>query len=106
MSLITLFSSGSSGTGSAVELSSTRKTDLVIQVAPGSYTSVQIFGSVAGVAPAALPGYSITGSVTSPTITTFTPGMYVIPNAGGLVVEARVALSGGSGSVFAKALTG
>lgn len=102
--LYVLYSSGSSGTGSIIQLPTTKQSDLVIQVAPGNYAAnaVQIFGSVANTASVALPGYSITGSTSSPTITNFVAGIYVIPNVGGLVIEPRVSLTSGNGVVFAK----
>lgn len=102
--MILLYSSGSAGTGSQVNLSDARSTDLVIQVLSGSYGAggVRVFGSVTGHQMVALPGYSVTGSVASPFISTFFNDVYVIPNVGGLTVEARV---GGSGSVWARAVT-
>lgn len=99
-----LFSSASAGTGSQVELSRNHSTDLIIQVMAGSYIGdgVRVFGSVTGRELVSLPGFNVTGSTNSPTIFTFPAGNYIIPNVGGMFIEARVS---GSGSVFGNAVT-
>lgn len=104
---IVLFSSASSGagTGSVLSMPEWKSTSLAVQVVSGSYSSVQIYGGMDAATKFLLPAYSTTGSITTPLITTLTPGLYVFPNVGGLNVEARVNVNAGTGSVLAAVLT-